>query len=472
MGIQDQPGINNLSPPSSVPNDRMQVDGRTSSSNGGDEHILKVRKPYTITKQRERWSEEEHKKFLEALQLYGRAWRRIEEHIGTKTAVQIRSHAQKFFSKVVRESAADSTGNMKPIEIPPPRPKRKPSHPYPRKLGNTCTNGGLSIGKLERSFSPAKSAFEQENGSPTSVLSAVGSDTLGLLLSNLQNSCTSPVASAAGSNEQETSAEEETNPLSSRQTHDKSAMELDMSSEGNVPSKEASPVEEQVPCLKLFGKTVMLTDKHKPSSPGAGNTTQDPNSPPTLGIGSQERSAHVDLGAPAQNFLEGSIHGDLPLGLGKSAWSAWSGGMLPMFYPLPSYGDITNPSEARIIPLPWWGMCAGNLPQFPFIHQQEEISRQVMSQQPFAEALTEKESQKECSWTGSNTAPASEEGVNTVSLQSVANDRTSTRCKRSCSDASAKGFVPYKRCVVEKEVQQNSRSVADDGDGQSVGLCL
>lgn len=89
-----------------------------------------------MTKQRERWTEEEHDKFLKALKLYGRQWRKIEKYIASKTAVQIRSHAQKFFWKLEREA---STGDekalmkMEEIKIPPPRPKRKPNHPYPKK---------------------------------------------------------------------------------------------------------------------------------------------------------------------------------------------------------------------------------------------------------------------------------------------------------------------------------------------------
>ena len=67
---------------------------------------MQSRKPYVITKQREKWTDQEHGRFLDALRMYGRAWRRIEEHIGTKTAVQIRSHAQKFFSKLEKQEAS------------------------------------------------------------------------------------------------------------------------------------------------------------------------------------------------------------------------------------------------------------------------------------------------------------------------------------------------------------------------------
>lgn len=39
---------------------------------------MQARKPYTISKARERWSEEEHQRFVEAVRLHGRAWRKIE----------------------------------------------------------------------------------------------------------------------------------------------------------------------------------------------------------------------------------------------------------------------------------------------------------------------------------------------------------------------------------------------------------
>lgn len=85
----------------------------------------KPRKPYTITKQRESWAPEEHKKFIDALQLYDRDWKKIEAYVGTKTVTQIRSHAQKYFLKV----AKNGTGE----HVPPPRPKKKSQQPYPQK---------------------------------------------------------------------------------------------------------------------------------------------------------------------------------------------------------------------------------------------------------------------------------------------------------------------------------------------------
>lgn len=40
--------------------------------------LLQTRKPYTMTKQRERWTDEEHQRFVEALRVHGRQWRKIE----------------------------------------------------------------------------------------------------------------------------------------------------------------------------------------------------------------------------------------------------------------------------------------------------------------------------------------------------------------------------------------------------------
>ncbi|XP_011629000.1 protein REVEILLE 6 isoform X3 [Amborella trichopoda] len=103
----------------------MALPSLGSLTTSSDDSSKKIRKPYTITKSRESWTEQEHDKFLEALQLFDRDWKKIEAFVGSKTVIQIRSHAQKYFLKVQKNGTSE--------HVPPPRPKRKAAHPYPQK---------------------------------------------------------------------------------------------------------------------------------------------------------------------------------------------------------------------------------------------------------------------------------------------------------------------------------------------------
>ncbi|BAU02246.1 Protein REVEILLE 6 [Vigna angularis] len=129
-----------------------------SASNSSEDAAKKIRKPYTITKSRENWTEPEHDKFLEALQLFDRDWKKIEAFVGSKTVIQIRSHAQKYFLKVQKSGASE--------HLPPPRPKRKAAHPYPQKASRNAPILPQVSGSFQSSSSLLEPGYILKNDSP------------------------------------------------------------------------------------------------------------------------------------------------------------------------------------------------------------------------------------------------------------------------------------------------------------------
>ena len=56
-----------------------------------------------------RWTKEEHEAFLSALQMYGKEWKKVAAKVRTRTVVQTRTHAQKYFQKLSK--TMESTGD-------------------------------------------------------------------------------------------------------------------------------------------------------------------------------------------------------------------------------------------------------------------------------------------------------------------------------------------------------------------------
>lgn len=158
-----------------------------SSMNYGSEdpNSKKIRKPYTITKSRETWTDQEHDKFIEALHLFDRDWKKIEAFVGSKTVIQIRSHAQKYFQKVQKNGTSE--------HVPPPRPKRKAAHPYPQKAPKNVTGGFQSSAAI-----PGFVATPNSIAMPTKPISISA-------MSSWNNNITPPV-NAAGPNEVQNSS--------------------------------------------------------------------------------------------------------------------------------------------------------------------------------------------------------------------------------------------------------------------------
>ena len=97
-----------------------------------------------------RWSNNEHAMFLEALNLYGREWKKVAVHIQTRSCAQVRSHAQKYFKKLEKEEGLGMHGGAAAIHgahivlVDPINPGTDPKvkqrkRRQPRPADHSCT---------------------------------------------------------------------------------------------------------------------------------------------------------------------------------------------------------------------------------------------------------------------------------------------------------------------------------------------
>lgn len=72
-----------------------------------------------------RWTKAEHARFLEgkfnylqiALKLYGKHWKLVEKHIGTRSGTQVRSHAQKYYMKIGAQKVKEEEVNRSVVPV-------------------------------------------------------------------------------------------------------------------------------------------------------------------------------------------------------------------------------------------------------------------------------------------------------------------------------------------------------------------
>ena len=112
-------------------------------------------------KQAGRWTKEEHTKFVEALKLYGKNWKKVEEFVGSRSGAQIRSHAQKFFNRLNKELSTGKNDNTNQIKI--------------KILDEDTPNSEANTAK-KRSFSEFMSLNNDENNNNLSATRRISQD--------------------------------------------------------------------------------------------------------------------------------------------------------------------------------------------------------------------------------------------------------------------------------------------------------
>ena len=119
-----------------------------------------------------RWTTQEHQAFVRGLALYGREWKRVALDIPTRTSAQVRSHAQKYLSKMEKQLSLSHNGNVPlasdvySLDTVTPRASQKSIEPTNDQDYTMATAQSPSTTRLA-SLSHDSETSTYEDGSPT-----------------------------------------------------------------------------------------------------------------------------------------------------------------------------------------------------------------------------------------------------------------------------------------------------------------
>lgn len=107
-----------------------------------------------------RWTQSEHAVFVDGLRKYGKDWKEISKLLSTRTSIQIRTHAQKYFLKYPEEAKRFNSNKAKRNNPRPGSPKRR--------LGSF--DNGVKVETDGDNYRPCKSPKMKKTQSSPDVL--------------------------------------------------------------------------------------------------------------------------------------------------------------------------------------------------------------------------------------------------------------------------------------------------------------
>eukprot|EP01052_Picozoa_sp_SAG31_P025558 SAG31_NODE_2247_length_6094_cov_6.426522_2_plen_371_part_00 len=96
-----------------VVEDELVASSTSKAADSSDASTGRKRKNYPIPRRRQQWSDSDHRRFVAGVQLFGRDWKRVTDHLANAPdrppnsfkwcQRDVRSHAQKYFARVKRD---------------------------------------------------------------------------------------------------------------------------------------------------------------------------------------------------------------------------------------------------------------------------------------------------------------------------------------------------------------------------------